>query len=374
MPWLDARAVGIARAVTVLSALCICETHGNRVGREAGDLQSFPDPDGTGTGTGEDEELSSFTTSAPTAAPTSVPAPTHPRTATGCSYIVGHDYTGPNLRHGQHAPNVERCAELCVMDADCQYFTHVGTKCYMKGFFDNLASRQAWFTAGNCSGIEVPTMPPTPTPIVTLHDFDWDQGFAQHEGNTDAPELSQTVLAEPMPQALTETACAFLDDTIYTIGAYAPYTYRYNVIDGVSGKGGEWDKVQSRLHKGNHHFSTTFEGKWYLIGGFHAGEKSVQVYTPSTNKWSDMIDYPGSGLGSYVGAVLGNEIYICSGLYYEHISTIYQGNGLNKNANPTDCWRFNVHATAPNTTRQGVWSRVPDIPVGVNHAASGKFH
>ena len=157
----------------------------------------------------------------------------------------------------------------------------------------------------------------------------------------------------------------YLNNYVYLVGAYARHTFRYSVRDGV------WDTVSERIYRGNHHLSVELGGIWYLIGGFHSGERKVQAYNPETDAWSVLTDYPGTGYGSYVGHVLGNQFYVCSGLFYEDITTIYKHNGNNANENPTDCWRMNVWETAPDSDRPGVWYRVPDIPIGCNHAASG---
>jgi N-acetylneuraminic acid mutarotase len=136
-----------------------------------------------------------------------------------------------------------------------------------------------------------------------------------------------------------------------------------NIFDLVMGL---WTLGASRIAGGDHHASVTYREEWYLLGGFSYVQSEqtqanmMQIYNPTSNSWRVGPSYPGLGKGSYVAAVLGDQIYVCSGLWYQDYSTLSKPPF---NANPTDCYRFNGDTNS--------WYQVPDLLVGVNHAAAG---
>lgn len=83
-----------------------------------------------------------------------------------------------------------------------------------------------------------------------------------------------------------------------------------------------------------------------LIGGFshfsdgQAVVRKMQIFNPTENAWREGPEYPGIGKGSYATAVLGDQIYVCSGLYYQSFSTLYDHTASSGNQNPRDCYRY----------------------------------
>lgn len=69
--------------------------------------------------------------------------------------------------------------------------------------------------------------------------------------------------------------------------------------------------------------------------------RKMQIFSPTENAWREGPEYPGIGKGSYAAAVLGDQIYVCSGLYYQSYSTLFDQSTSNGNQNPKDCYRYN---------------------------------
>ena len=353
---------------------------------------------------------------------------------TGCALVFGTDLYGFDVALGMPAPNVHACGLRCEAHIQCAFFTYAEGKCFLKDS-DEGAFLRPIAISGRCIADDAPdSVVETEDDLGTLcaghacengaaceagfganrtemgesgdgndesgsgadadvnrlytchctagytgglcnifnfsmhHEFDPPINYADNGQSN----LDTVVAGPPIPVALTEIASAIIDDAIYLVGAFAGFasweTYKYDLVLN------NWSKISPRPHAGNHHLSMVLDGKWYLVGGFYGGsEKKVQVYDPALGSWDMLVDYPGHGHGSFVGHVLGGQLYVCSGLHYEKIEDSSVLDDESANANPADCWRLNVTSNPSNGSgdTRGEWFPVPRLLVGVNHAASG---
>ncbi len=150
------------------------------------------------------------------------------------------------------------------------------------------------------------------------------------------------------PQALGEVNCAVVGTELFLMGEGHSAT---QVFDFLQDK---WVAPRSaRPYPGNHHGTHVWQGKVYLIGGLGSGSNGkVQIYDPATDSWSLGASMPWNG-GSCNSALMDGRIYACGGIVGS--STV------------TQCAVYDLATDVWNPGGLGI----PDMPYGVNHAASG---
>jgi N-acetylneuraminic acid mutarotase len=112
-----------------------------------------------------------------------------------------------------------------------------------------------------------------------------------------------------MPESLGEVAGGVIGGKLYLVGEGSGNTLAYDLATG-----GWTNALAPRPHVGDHHSAETFEGRLYLIGGFHGGsEGRVQVYDPASDTWSVRASMPWPG-GSVSTCRIGARIYAAGGI------------------------------------------------------------
>jgi N-acetylneuraminic acid mutarotase len=171
--------------------------------------------------------------------------------------------------------------------------------------------------------------------------------------------LDPTVRLRPMydswsrgtaaPVALGEVAAGVIDNRMCLVGEGSS---RMPVLDLASGL---WEPSGERSRRplgGHHHAAEVVGGRLFLIGGLGGWAAnvagSVQIYDPAGDAWTMGPRMPYAA-GSVASVEIDGRIYVAGGI------------------------------VADSTTRQAAvldpvsmtWSRLPDMPLGRNHAAAG---
>lgn len=164
-----------------------------------------------------------------------------------------------------------------------------------------------------------------------------------------------------MPSALGEVAAGLVNDILVVVGEGNSGTMVLNVSNAQYT---EWTVGAVRPYVGHHHLALTIGNELFIIGGFDNGSpRTVQVYDPLSDTWRIDQPYPGLGKGSYSGAVIGGNAYVCGGLYYDVTNRAGRQSAYNFVAG--DCFRRISDAPEPS------WLAVPNMLQAVHHTASG---
>lgn len=147
-----------------------------------------------------------------------------------------------------------------------------------------------------------------------------------------------------LPVALGEVAGGIIGNKLFLVGNGDAATLSYNLSTN------SWEDaaaVSQRPFVGDHHAADVFNGKLYLFGGLGIGAGKVQIYDPTTNRWTLGVDMPFAA-GSSVSAVINGEVYVAGGIVGE--------------ATTAQMAKYNPTTDA--------WTRLAPLPQGRNHAAA----
>ena len=172
-----------------------------------------------------------------------------------------------------------------------------------------------------------------------------------------APGLGSWTSGPRVPVSMGEVASGILGDHLYLVGDGSRATVRYDFASQT------WSTsaAAQRPHLGHHHAAEVLNGKLYVIGGLYqqgaptTSAGKLQIYDPATNRWTLGADLPWAG-GSINTAVINGQIYAAGGVVNSDASNPAGTGGT------TQAARYDP---ATNT-----WSALPNMPRGVNHAAS----
>jgi N-acetylneuraminic acid mutarotase len=158
-----------------------------------------------------------------------------------------------------------------------------------------------------------------------------------------ATEDSWTTL-EPIPTARTAFAVAVVNDKIYAIGGWnGSYLAINEMYDPATDT---WTTKQSMPTARTGPAAAVFNNKIYVIGGIiaesnpsYSGYTGItEVYDPSTDTWETKEPMPTAC--AYLDAnVVGDRIYLITGLTYADVFPFQGGNDKNQVYDPiTDSW------------------------------------
>jgi N-acetylneuraminic acid mutarotase len=145
-----------------------------------------------------------------------------------------------------------------------------------------------------------------------------------------------------MPVALGEVAGGLVGSTLYLVGESSNATLALDLATGTWRSG-----LAVRPYVGHHHAAEVVGGRLYLFGGLGAGAGRVQVYDPSTNRWTTGRDMPFAA-GSSSSAVIGGRVYVAGGIIGSATTS-----------------RVARYDPVANT-----WTELAPMPQGRNHAAA----
>ena len=148
--------------------------------------------------------------------------------------------------------------------------------------------------------------------------------------------------ADPLPDALGETAGGVIEGSLYLVGEGARQTLRYDLAAGT------WDRLAAvRPALGHHHAAEVLDGRLWLFGGLGSADV-VQIYEPASRLWNMGPPMPFQA-GSSASAVIGEKFFVAGGI---------AGNST-------------TAAAAMLDPASMEWTSIAPMPRPRNHAASG---
>lgn len=274
-------------------------------------------------------------------------------TAEDCDFSLAVEYIGGDVEGTfALAGNQEQCANLCIANSACKVFSYrpASKKCHLKYSIVSLETNAAGVVSGDCSakpGEPAPPLLDPRNPYSVPGDSKWPS------------DPNVWIQGKRIPSKMGEVSAAVMGDHLFVFGNDPATTFDYNIVTK------SWSYGPARPYAGSHQVTFVIGTEMYVVGGFKEGsERMTQVYSHVTNRWRIAPNYPGIGLGSYVGVGVEGCLYVCSGLYFES-DNLYEKSSDNQNHNPNDCYRYDSYS-------QG-WAQFTNIPIGINHGAAGAY-
>lgn len=140
---------------------------------------------------------------------------------------------------------------------------------------------------------------------------------SSQEGRVDIYDTTRNTwsTAKPLPTPRTFLCGTELDGKLYVIGGTGEHG-RTRVVERYDPTTDRWERLTDLNTSRTHVAAVAFQGKIYVLGGFlgkeeegRTGTRSVEVYDPATNRWSNGPPLP-LGLHGHVAVVLGGKIHV----------------------------------------------------------------
>ena len=192
-----------------------------------------------------------------------------------------------------------------------------------------------------------------PVPLLGAVAFPIDDTIVAGFGAINGNDLAKALLwqaslrdawrsADPLPDALGETAGGVIEGSLYLVGEGARQTLRYDLAAGT------WDRLAAvRPALGHHHAAEVLDGRLWLFGGLGSADV-VQIYEPASRLWNMGPPMPFQA-GSSASAVIGEKFFVAGGI---------AGNST-------------TAAPAMLDPASMEWTSIAPMPRPRNHAASG---
>jgi N-acetylneuraminic acid mutarotase len=172
----------------------------------------------------------------------------------------------------------------------------------------------------------VPNSNPTPTPTPTP-----------------TPGAGTWTTAPSLPISVGEVSSVVINGMLYVVGGSTNATMAYDMATQT------WrSDLPVRPFIGDHHSAEGISNKLYLFGGLNGAEGKVQIYNPTTNKWSSATPMPWAA-GSIATSYINGKVYAAGGIVGS----------------------TTVSTAAVYDPSSDTWASIPSMPAGRNHTAAG---